>query len=279
MLRNLVLIVGIASFSFVVPSAAARPATAPLHKTRAPRVVGDPKTFDEVKAAVYHHAGKTGGIVDFMTTMSTKGYVQTEKGKVTLTQFKQLWRDKDDSKWVENKFRDADAGKHEWIPSNYISKVIERAHSTKEGVAWVELQDKMRSPTNLILFKPSKWGVVDKGGKALIPQGHTGAVFDKKTGFELTEHQAEFHDELRKVFDGSKTVKDTVAGMKTVVAKWVWDGEPLKYPIAKNVVTHDGKPLGSNPHAQQIQRAAYAEIMDMLDGIEKVVAEAMKPKA
>ena len=279
MLRNLVLLVGLASFSFGVPYADAKPAAAPQHKTRAPRVVGDPKTFDEVKAAIYHHAGKPGGVVDFMTTMSKKGYVQTEKGKVTLTQFKQVWKDKDDSKWVEDKFRDADDGKHEWIPSNYIPNVIDRAHSAKEGVAWVELQHKMRSPTNLILFKPSKWDVVDKGGKTLIPQGHSGAAFDKVTGFALTEHQAEFHDELRKVFDGSKTIQDTVVGMKTVVAKWVWDGEPLKYPIAKNVVTHDGKPLGPNAHAQQVQRAAYAEIMDMLDGIEKVVVEAMKPKA
>ena len=279
MLRRLILLVGLASFSFIVPRADAKPSTAPQHRTRAPRFVGDPKTFDEVKEAIYHHAGKPGGVVDFMTTMSTKGYVQTEKGKVTLSQFKRVWRDKDDAKWVEDKFRDADDGKHEWIPSNYIPKVIERAHSTKEGVAWVELQHKMRSPTNLILFKPSKWDVVDKGGKAFIPQGHSGAAFDKTSGFQLTEHQGQFHDELRTVFDNSKTVADTVAGMKAVVAKWVWDGEPLKYPVAKNIVTHDGKPLGPNAHAQQVQRAAYGEVMDMLDGIEKVVAEAMKPKA
>jgi hypothetical protein len=275
MLRNIALLVGLASFSFAGATAHAKP-TATQQATKAARV--DPKTFDEVRSAIYHHAGKTGGVLDFMTTMSKQGYVQTDKGKVTLAQFKQVWTNKNDSKWVEGKFRDADNGMHEWIPSNYIPKVIDRAHTSKEGVAWVQLQNKMRSPTNLILFKPSKWDVVDKGGKTLIPQGHSGAAFDKKTGFELTEHQAEFHDELRKVFDQSKTIDATVAGMKEVVSKWVWDGEKLQYPIAKNVVTHDGKPLGPNAHAQQVQRTSYKEIMDMLDGIQKVVADAVKPK-
>ncbi|MEO9195150.1 MAG: hypothetical protein ABI445_15985, partial [Polyangia bacterium] len=162
--------------------------------------------------------------------------------------------------------------KHEWIPSNYMVKVIERARTSREGMKWVTLQDKMRSPTNLILFKPSKWDVVKKDGKPLyMPQGHTGAAFDKMTGFELTEHQAEFHDELRKVFDSNKSVHGVVAGMKDVVSKWVWNGEPLKYPIAPNVVTHDKKSLGTPAQAAATQKNHYEAIMDMLEHIEKTL--------
>jgi hypothetical protein len=241
--------------------------------TKHEKYKADAKAFADIEAAIYHHAGKTGGVIPFMKSMADHGYVKTDKGKITLAQFKEVWKDKDDAKWVEGKFRSADLGKHEWIPSNYIPKIIDRARTTPEGDKWIALQDKMRSPTNLILFKPSKWDVTGQGGRQkYIPQGHSGAAFDKRTGYELTEHQGQFHDELRRVFDQSSTIHATVEAIKDVVAQWVWKGEPLKYSIAGNVINHERKPFGPNASVQKIQRANYNRIMNMLNSIEETVS-------
>ncbi len=62
---------------------------------------------------------------------------------VDFAQFRTVWANKDDSKWIEEQFRAAPVATnlHEWIPSNKLPDVIARAGTYAEKLKWIDLQE------------------------------------------------------------------------------------------------------------------------------------------
>ncbi|WP_372661994.1 phage tail protein [Amycolatopsis kentuckyensis] len=149
----------------------------------------------ELKAAVQ----AAGGIIPFLKD------VAHHQGQWETKIF-DLWNHDPPSKeFLMDRFRGADSGMHEWIPTDYIPKVLKRAmerRSTEgalEGVRWVVLQHALRSPTRYVIWKLD----------GATPQGHSGVFWQSyqdggktKHKFTLTDGQDKFHDDLRRLFDG-----------------------------------------------------------------------------
>ncbi|MEH2222251.1 eCIS core domain-containing protein [Nostoc sp.] len=118
--------------------------------------------------------------------------------------------------------------RHEWIPCNYSLDVIKRAKEKKDLV-WIDLQDELRSNTKDIIFKPNKAEkdtTISPTGKKVM-QGHSGALYGQRvTGgvIPLIKNQPEFHDDLRKAFDKSKTIQECNNNLESVFDSWVWNG-------------------------------------------------------
>src|ERR671933_501811 len=114
-------------------------------------------------------------------------------GGVTWSRFLELWDTTENRDFLKNKFRDADPGMHEWIPTNYIPKVLERAinvaqpdkSNLAEALKWIKAHHLLRSPTNYVIYNVvSTSVVVDSKGEAnrdamIDPSGHTGAFYNK----------------------------------------------------------------------------------------------------
>ena len=220
-------------------------------------------------------------IVPLMKELALGHTVTVGRVSVDFDKLKDLWTDKTDSNWVEGEFRDARPNNHEWIPSNYMVKVIERAQGSREGLAWIDLQDQMRSLTHTLIFNPKRAQITETlhGKKYLVPQGHTGALEDRSTGAPLTAGQADFHDQLRDVFERNKSLAGCVAGIKQVVKEWVWDGSDPGLPISPKVRYHGGKALAAIPDLRKQQAANYRAIQSMLDGVIAQVKSVPPPDA
>ncbi len=120
----------------------------------------------------------------------------------------------------------------------------------------------------MIIFKPSLGLVTQLNGQPyVLLQGHVGALTKNAGGTALTVGMAAFHDELRAAFDGSKTIRECAAGIKQVVAKWVWNGEAPKVPIHPAVTCHQGGSVAEDSNARAKAAANYAAIQAMLDSI------------
>lgn len=129
---------------------------------------------------------------------------------------------------------------HEWVPSSYVTKVIERATDNGSGpqLAWIELQNTLASETKNIVFDPDRHSsddiTIDSSGKQVL-QGHSGALYGKREAdgkfIPLTKGQGSgsespgtFHGDLRNAFNKNKQVDKCIAGLYNVFVDWVWDG-------------------------------------------------------
>ncbi|MEV7533394.1 hypothetical protein ACIQNV_28325 [Streptomyces hydrogenans] len=122
--------------------------------------------------------------------------------------FKNLWDTHGNSKeYVKTKFREADPGKHEWIPTNYIDKVMSHAvdhreaRRLQEALEWMELHHVLRSFTSDVIYR-----IEIPPGTRLATRGainaHVGAfisVGDRENTFN--DGDGPWHKGLRDIFD------------------------------------------------------------------------------
>lgn len=190
---------------------------------------GDPTADVDLKEAV----GKV-GIVQFMKDMATKG----QSGQMTYQQFQEAWKLQVNVNFLKEEFRKADPGKHEWIPSNMIAAVIERARSTNDlevATAWIELHHTLRSDTAFLIYKPSfteSAGGSKINGK-LVLSGHAGAIYVDGKKHDASGApkpvasmigQPGWHDTLRNIFSNNTSMKTVISEMHDHFKNTIWDG-------------------------------------------------------
>jgi hypothetical protein len=181
----------------------------------------------DLKAAVQN----AGGIVPFMDAIA-KGQEFSIKNKVINRQeLNRLWRTAANKTWLGGRFRAADPGKHEWIPTDLMLEVIARAaEDVPQGIEtakWIMLQHELRSDTSWVVFKPSKAKTETVEGQPFVVlQGHSGTLTYERDGRRIaaTVGQADFHNDLRNAFRG-KTVAGALAALEQVFQNWVWNGQ------------------------------------------------------
>lgn len=156
--------------------------------------------------------GDCGGIIDFLRVVGGGG----QSNGIGFVKFKQLWDEDSNSKnWIKNQFRLADSGKHEWIPTNYIARVLEVAVGRSSEAArgaqiaqdWITLQHALRSFTSHVVWQVSLAPDAAEVGKEGI-QAHVGG-FTRAGNPMFNGKDGKWHKDLRAYFD------DFVAGNPT----------------------------------------------------------------
>jgi hypothetical protein len=203
-------------------------------------------------------AAVSGKITEFLTAVATN---QADFNGLNLANWETVyWGKPPNQAWLKDRFRGA-GGKHEWIPTNYIEKVVARGRASadpenmKTAAAWVTFQDELRSPTEILMYPPEgryartvpfprdPVSHVQATGAALsVIQGHVGAVYApvredaySEDVIAQTRGQGPWHDDLRKIFDSHPgtdlaTMRTIVQELTTFVSKQIWKGEPLPNP-------------------------------------------------
>jgi|GEM_PF-5794822 len=173
------------------------------------------------------------------------------------------WGEKRNREWLKARFRRG-GGKHEWIPTSYVPRVIERARNSlaAEGAPtaarWITFQDKFRSPTDILMYPPTgrylrtapfvrdpqppHKKLSDK--TVTVIQGHVGAVHApvRDGGYSddviaQTKAQGPWHDDLRTIFDANFGEADSKQGMTKIVSgidrfikNNLWKGDSVPQP-------------------------------------------------
>ncbi|MCD0168972.1 DUF4157 domain-containing protein [Deinococcus sp. 23YEL01] len=218
-------------------------------------------TKDQVRAAI----DGAGGIIPFMYALS-RG---ESPGGISRQKLDGLWSRKeirDDV--IKARFRGAlNAGEHEWIPTNLLREVIDRTAGTVSGIQaadWIDLQHRLRTDTSWIVFRPEYGERLNHadGNAYFVFKGHVGAVYLRTATRpkELTTHSSTFHDELRRAFDVSKTVNQSVAKARAVIKKWVWDGvgEPGINEIHPQLLWTKGRLSLKDPRNYSLMKSSLA---------------------
>jgi hypothetical protein len=229
----------------------------------------------------------TGRIIELLVDVATG---KSASGGLDLTRWdSDTWGPdsnprKANREWIHDRFR-GPGGKHEWIPTNYLGQVLERARTSEvsgdEATAarWVKFQDEFRSPTN-ILFYPAADRYLrtapytrdpvshtQKSGTPLtVLQGHVGAVYAPISDIgdyrdevvQQTQGQGPWHDDLRQIFDNNpgadvSTMKTIIQQMDSFIQQQLWQGEQLPKPgfneyykaARKQADTSDTVPFGT----------------------------------
>lgn len=152
----------------------------------APRAVGDAWTIEavaqrtvspataaqvgkdplsDIQAAVASAAG--GSIITFLS-LCVK---HNEVGGIPVSEIQRLWKeDAAVRHWIKSAYRDADTWKHEWIPTNMVMDVVERAilNRDKSQEDWIALQHALRSPTHHVIWR------IDFIKGDVVVMGHSG---------------------------------------------------------------------------------------------------------
>jgi hypothetical protein len=177
---------------------------------------------------------------------------------------RRLWGKTANRNWIKDRFRGG-GGYHEWIPTNYVNRVVERARQAADSegaptaVLWIDFQDQFRTRTNLLMYPPEKdrYRVTvpytrnpqtlerDQDGSAQVLQGHVGAVYAPVRSGQYSEDviaqtkgQGPWHDDLRQIFDGSFGIANNFAGMRAILSgvdrfiqSDVWFGDGVSGPV------------------------------------------------
>ncbi|MEV6874227.1 hypothetical protein [Amycolatopsis sp. NPDC051128] len=207
------------------------------------------------------------GIIQFLKNMATGQTMTVTQGSVTGTigmpEFETAWGKSKSKKYVKDKFRDVSDGNHEWIPTNYILKVTERARDFAEGTKWIDLQDDLRTETFLIVYSPAKQApdkVQDKlPGDAKkrhysVPHGHVGAVYypTVSRANKKDSGSGRFHNDLRAAFRGASTVKASAQAAYAVATEWIWDGSAMTPDIHPSCVDKNGDQVTAGRQATNV---------------------------
>ncbi|MFF2188046.1 hypothetical protein [Streptomyces sp. NPDC058155] len=203
---------------------------------------------------------EAGGIVEFLKRMAEGKTIQVAvEGvvhDVNMGKFKEVW-ERTESKakeMLKDKLRDATPNNHEWIPTNLILDVTERAAiAAGEGPKWIDLQHNLRSQTFRVVFgalkAPPEIRVESVGGGPVreysAPYGHSGAVFlyrpTKKN--QRVKYQQDFHEELRASFFSSVKVQDVKDAALATARSWIWRGEDFTPELHPKAMDKSGSPL------------------------------------
>ena len=197
----------------------------------------------------------SGKIIPFLVAVARR---DPTFGKLVLENWEQrYWEKPPNKKWLKERFRGS-GGKHEWIPTNYVDKVIERGRASaaaddlETAAAWVTFQDELRSPTRIVMYPPTAPYLRTApyprdpvsherapGGTLTVIQGHVGSVYapvdDRGYRTDVigqTQAQTPWHDELRKIFDSNTgtdllTMRRVVQQLLIFIADNCWFGDPV----------------------------------------------------
>jgi hypothetical protein len=231
-------------------------------------------------------AVKSVGIIEFMNKMAAGAIV----GGIDRAKLEVLWKVTVNSTWIKDRFRDAAPkgdgdssleGFHEWIPSNMIMAVINRAAGLEDGIDagnWIEVQNVLRTKTMHVVFNPAKSSEMHSDGKGLLIQGHVGSVYlrtfdssgDPEYSAETTGTNV-FHNALRAAFTDSKTIATCIADLEKVAQEWVWrDGNTGGRTIHKDSMFKTGQgannqvEIGNNSAIITSRLKAYTDAVDQI---------------
>jgi hypothetical protein len=180
------------------------------------------------------------GVLRFMRDMVQR----SQSGNISWDRLQELWTEDTDSRdFLKSRFRDVAPGMHEWIPTNYIPNVLQRAievqqlsqSGLREALMWIEVYTRLRSPTNHVLFHMvSRTFVGVEAGPPTVehriePSGHTGAHYEigDPSRNVLDFRQTRFHDQLRELFDQNSglTALQFVRVLRSQLWSLVWNGD------------------------------------------------------
>ncbi len=203
---------------------------------------------------------EAGGVVPFMKAMAGGGTV----GGIGHEKFNTLWNRQENEDWLKDQFRAVSPNMHEWIPSNQIQAIVDKAKTSHEGPNWIDLHNELRSPTSHVIFHPAASSHEAPDG-TLVLHGHVGAIYLGST--PQIKAQGTFHDELRETFLSAPDVATAVEGLKTVMKKWVWDGSPLPKPLSGALKDSMGRPIDAQ--ALMADRSAhFTDMHTMFDALK-----------
>ncbi|WP_189941079.1 phage tail protein [Streptomyces aurantiogriseus] len=217
-------------------------------------------------------------IVPFLKKMAANQHELVEHDgeqiKVDKDLFEKAWNKqpfKAARGFVKKRFRDAMPGHHEWIPSDYILVVLERAQNAADipaGEKWIDFHHKMRSDTAQLVFhnlsqappKTVEDSINDGPRKKFtVPSGHVGAVYYK--GDQQTKYESAFHNAVRGVFNGAQQISGVAQNLKNVAMTWIWDG--------KRTYPHDVHPECLDKNGDQVtatrQEGNHRAVIDKID--------------
>ncbi|MFB8123203.1 hypothetical protein ACFVG1_11100 [Streptomyces bacillaris] len=215
---------------------------------------------------------EAGGIVEFLKQMAAgKSIPVTIAGvstDVDMKKFKEAW-ERPQSKareMLKDKFREATPNNHEWIPTNFILEVTERASvAAGEGPEWINLQHKLRSDTFRVIFGAAKappqiiTAAVDGRPEQQYsaPYGHSGAVYLNKPtkSNQRIKYQENFHNELRSSFTSATTTQKAKEAALATARAWIWRGEDFTPEIHPKIIDKSGNPLDAEK-----QKENFAQI-------------------
>lgn len=193
--------------------------------------VVDPKLVAAIKSA-------PNGMIGFLETIAKGGTV----GGIDEAAFVTMWNSSADEAWLKDKFRAVMPGDHEWIPSNEIAEVVQKAKADPAGVAWVDLQNELRSTTNTVIFNEAH---SKQDASYTYLQGHVGALYLETNGKGImqTVREAEFHDDLRAAFKGAANLPQAIDMLQAVMVTWMWQGDALSKPLHPDLRDSVNKPI------------------------------------
>ncbi|MFE6775596.1 HPC2 multi-domain protein [Streptomyces sp. NPDC057702] len=194
--------------------------------------------------------------------------------KVDLTFFTETWADAKVRADVGDKFRSAVDGHHEWIPTEWILAVVERARDVTnytDGAEWLKVHHGLRSHTQyLVYFNPkAQPRTASKATKKYsIPQGHVGAVYftgrigrESFTDHPMTRGRYAFHSSLGSAFKNSSTIKEAVSELRTRMEEWIWNGnDSYPYDIHPGCKDKDKQAITAND-----QQRNFSEVVKDFD--------------
>jgi len=190
----------------------------------------------------------------------------SKPGNLTRAEFMGMWEEDTPTRtanreFVGDKVRRLKELSHEWIPMEIINRVVARASAAPDDgtdssdlVKWILLQHNIRSKTFHVIFSndEAKYRSLPDpeldGREAIIPHGHSGAVYGprkdatlpqmRRADIELvavTEVQDDFHEKLHGIFDKNNESFDTLKkAMATAIPKMLWDGGGTIHSLAKH---------------------------------------------
>lgn len=218
-----------------------------------------------------------------------------------------LWEDQPKNRyWIQARFRAAaEVGSHEWILTHLIDKVIERhresvtAQALPAGASWFHLQNKLRTPTALVILPltsartapyrrdPKPPHDRQEGSAGRILQGHPGAVYApmgpgdyRNDVVQQTEGSPGWHNQLESIFTSNPgTSRGTMATIVNGIDKFwqenLWFGEEDDlgfdeyYSKAKKVA--DGEDMVTFESLRDRAREANGKITTNFDDARGVV--------
>jgi len=220
---------------------------AEVDRTEQVRTQRDDKPDPDLVRAV------SGGKIDAFLMAVARGDatftgLELPAGRDLDTQWDEVYwgrRNNPSREWLKARFRKS-GGQHEWLPTNYIGEVIDRARRENDGDRaknagrWIVFQTTFRSDTRILFFDPdSAYSRVVNGLRDPLPphdrredterdykvlQGHVGAVYapvgsdgyvDKVQA--QTVGQGRWHDGLRDIFTRNAGAATTLSGITTIM--------------------------------------------------------------
>lgn len=176
------------------------------------------------------------GIIEFLKGVANGAF----DPDLTAAEFPTLWGVPANKAFLKDRFRGVASGNHEWIPTNLIPQVVQRASETPTDVLdwdnWVKMHHVMRTDTTWVIFHPN-WAtstaLIQNESKVALT-GHAGALYYPRNGVRtpLQTSQNAWHDDLRVAFNDLSSPEAVLTRMQDIARSTVWTGRtngPVTY--------------------------------------------------